>query len=1033
MVKLNLTKKPFFVLLLLTLMSFQCLAGTINGVIKNAAGQRLAGVSIVLKNAGSNFSTSSSSASDGSFRFAEVPNAKGYELTFSYVGYQTYVEKDVQVSVSGATTLSIILEDQVNQLEDVVVIGYGKQKKSDLTGSIASLAGNELTKGGAVSNIGQALQGKAAGVVVTQNSKAPGGSTSIRIRGTNSISGSNDPLYVIDGFPTYNGININPDDIASMDILKDASATAIYGSRGANGVIIITTKRGKTDRNNIMYSGYVGSQNPVNPFTFLDGKQYMNLANALYKEIKGQQDQEYAVYTKSQLESDVNTDWIKATTRNSTLQNHSVQFAGGGEKTKVLTSANYFDQKGILKNTDFNRVSGRINVDQRVNNYINAGASLSVQREKSNMQLYDGNILNSNVLYSILTYDPTVPIYNADGSFGRPPGGKGDNPLANLLSRVNDSQRDKLNGTLFVEVNPIKELTLRMNAGTEITHDQLGTYLSKSSYQGSIDGGVASQADYNLTHDLIDFYATYTKSINEKHNFSAMLGYSYEKYLRSSKGIDVKGFSTDLYNFNNLGAASDITGVKSAKTESLLISFFGRVNYSFDDRYLLTATLRRDGSSRFSPDHRWGTFPSAAFAWKINNEGFMQDQKLFSDLKFRFGYGETGNERMVTDYPAYGIVNNIHYTFDGTTNTSGTQLNITSPENMNLKWESTAQYNTGLDFSFFQNRLSFTFDAYYKKTKNLLIKSILPYYTGYTSGQRNLGEIDNKGIEFSVTSKNFVGDFTWDTKLNLATNKNKVVSLGGEPEQLLTSSKPMGNVSEEAFSVIRVGESLGSLFGYKYLGVIQKGEKYAPQPNADPGDPKFADVNGDGLITSADRTIIGRAYPKLNFGLTNTMAYKNFDLTIFLYGNLGNDLLNMTRMNMEWKRTTEALNRWTPENTNTDIPRNGFYYSQYGGYINDHFIENASFLRLRNLTLGYTIPFKTKAIQNFRVYGMIENLFTISGYSGWDPEVDTKGYENDSLVKNTSGNAQNANAGAGLDFNSYPSMRSFTFGISATF
>ncbi|WP_286590815.1 TonB-dependent receptor [Sphingobacterium sp. N143] len=1032
MVKLNLTRKPFFVFLVLTLLSFQCLAGTINGVIKNSAGQRLAGVSILLKNGGSNFSAAASSAADGTFRFSDVPDGKGYELTFSYIGYQHYVESNVQVSATGATTLSIILEDQVNQLEDVVVIGYGKQKKSDLTGAIASLSSNELTKGGAVSNVGQALQGKASGVVVTQNSKAPGGSTSIRIRGTNSISGSNDPLYVIDGFPTNNGININPDDIASMDILKDASATAIYGSRGANGVIIITTKRGRTDQNNITYSGYVGTQKPVNPFSFLDGKQYMNLANALYKEIEGQENQEYAVYTKSQLESDVNTDWVKETMRNSILQNHNLQFSGGGEKTKVLTSVGYFDQKGILKTTDFNRISGRINVDQKINDFIRTGATLSAQREKSNMQVYDGNILNSNVLYSILTYDPTVPVYNADGSFGRPPGGQGDNPLANLMSRINDVQRDKLNGNIFVEVNPIKELTLRMNAGTEITHDQLGSYLTRDSYQGGIDDGVASQADYNETHNLIDFYATYTKVFQEKHNLSVMGGYSYEKYVRNNKGINVKGFSTDLLEYNNLGLASSITGVNSAKAENLVISFFGRVNYAYADKYLLTATLRRDGSSRFSPNHRWGTFPSAAFAWKINNEGFMQDQQLFSDLKFRLGYGQTGNDR-VADYASYGLMDNGHYTFDGITNAGGVKQNPNYPENDQLKWESTTQYNMGLDFAFFKNRLAFTLDAYYKKTNDLLIRSILPYYTGYVSGQRNLGAMNNKGLEFSVTSKNMTGEFSWETKLNIAMNRNKVSSLGGEPEQLLTSSKPMGNVSEEAYSVIRVGESLGSLFGYQYLGVIQQDEHYAAQPNSKAGDPKFADINGDGTINSADRTIIGRGYPKLNFGMTNTFAYKNFDLTAFVYGNLGNDLLNMTRMNLEWKRTTAALDRWTPTNTNTDIPRNGFYYMNYGGYINDHFIENASFLRLRNLTLGYTVPLKTKAIQSIRVYGMAENLFTISNYTGWDPEVDTKGYENDALVKNRAGNNQSANAGVGLDFNSYPSMRSFTFGVSATF
>lgn len=969
--------------------------------------------------------TSNAAQSDAQGNFTLNVSSSSAVIGVRMLGYNS-----VEIPYS-SSPVEIKLEFSEANLEEVVVVGYGQQRRGDLTGSITSLKGDELTKGGAVSNVGQALQGKAAGVVVTQNSKAPGGSISIRIRGVNSISSTNEPLYVIDGFPSNNGVNINPDDIASMEILKDASATAIYGSRGANGVVLITTKRGKAGENNIAYTGYVGTQKPFNPFNMLNSQDYMLLANALYKEIDGQENQEYGAYTKSQLQSDVNTDWIEATTRRGVLQSHNLQFTGGGEKTKVLSSIGYFDQAGILKNTDFSRISGRVNVDQTVNDYIKAGATIFAQRENSNIQLYDGNILNSNVLYGILTYDPTVPVFNADGSFGRPPGGKGDNPLANLMSRTNDVQRDKLNGNLFLEVKPIQDITIRMDAGTEITKDELGSYLSRDSYQGSIDNGVARVADYSLTHNLFDLFVTYNKTFNEKHNFSAMLGYAYEKFTNNRKGIDVYGFSTDLFKYYNLGAASTITGVNSYRSENMMASVFGRVNYSFADKYLLTATVRRDGSSRFGSDNQWGTFPSAAFAWKVINESFMQDQTFFNDLKFRLGYGRTGNER-IADYASYGLVGNSHYTFDGKTNTSGTTLNPNSPENTKLRWETTSQFNAGVDMSFLNDRLSLTVDAYYKKTSDLLIKVNLPYYTGYASGQSNVGSVENKGLEFALSSKNFVGEFTWDSKLNISMNRNKVLSLGGQNDILLTSSKPIGTVSEEAYAIIREGQPLGSLFGYTYLGVIQQGENYAPQPNSKPGDPKFKDVNGDGTISAADRSIIGSAYPKLTFGFTNNLSYKNFDFTAFIYGNLGNDLLNMTRMNMEWKRTADALDRWTPQNTDTDLPRNGFFFSKYGGYINDHFIEKASFLRLRSVTLGYTVPFKTKAIRSLRIYAMGENLFTISKYSGWDPEVDTKAYENDGLVK-YSGNAQTANAGAGLDFNSYPSMRSFTFGVSANF
>ncbi len=994
---------------------------SVSGKVVDAdSGDPLSGVSIFIK--GTQRGTTSDA--DGNYRLGDVP--QGAVLSFSYLGYQQMEEP-----VGTQSVINVSLQPLGAQLNEVVVVGYGTQRRGDLTGAITSLGAEELTKGGSVSNVAQALQGRASGVVVTQNSKAPGGSMSIRIRGSNSVSSTNEPLYVVDGFPTNNGINLNPDDIESMEILKDASATAIYGSRGANGVVMITTKRGKAGQSNIAYSGYTGTQNPIVPFEMLDGKRYMLLANDLYREIEGQENQEFGAYTQSQLNSDVNTDWIDATTRKGVVQSHNLQFTGGGENTKVLSSLGYFKQDGILKNTDFSRVSGRVNIDQQVNDYIKAGASLMAQRENSNFQIYDGNILNSNVLYSVLTYDPTVPLYNADGSFGRPPGGQGDNPLANLLSRQNDMQKDKFNGTVFLEVKPMEGLTARLNAGTEILRDQLGGYLSRASYQGSIDNGVANVADYSLTHNLVDLFVTYDTQFSDKHSLNVMAGYSYEKFINENKGIDVYGFSTDLFGYNNLGAASTITGVNSGKSENILVSFFGRANYAYDDRYLFTVTLRQDGSSRFGEDNRWGTFPSGSFAWKVINEGFMQDQRLFSDLKIRAGYGRTGNER-IGNYASYGLVANSHYTFDGENNSSGTALNPTSPDNSKLKWETTAQYNVGMDLGFFNNRLMATLDAYYKKTSDLLIRINLPMYTGYTSGLSNVGSVQNKGLEFGVESKNFVGAFSWNTRLNVALNRNKVLNLGSESEILLASSKPVGNVSEESYAIIREGEPLGSLFGYRYLGVLQQGETYGPQPNAVAGDPKFEDVNGDGLITSADRTIIGSAYPKMTYGLTNTFAYKNFDLSVFIYGNLGNDLLNMTRMNMEWNRTVEALNRWTPENTQTDLPRNGFFYSQYGGYINSHFIENASFIRLKNLTLGYSIPFKTTVIKSLRIYAMAENLFTITGYSGWDPEVDTKGYENDALVKH-SGNAQTANAGAGMDFNSYPSMRAFTVGLHANF
>lgn len=989
---------------------------TVKGRVKDTHGDPVVGASIVVKGTTNGTVTDM----DGYYTLGNV--AEGQTLSYSFIGMKTQEIK------AGKTTIDVVLQEDAIGLNEVVAIGYGYVKKKDLTGAVSTVSADDMVMGGTVSNAAQALQGKTAGVQVSQSSKAPGGTISVRVRGSNSISSTNEPLYVVDGFPSTEGLNINPNDIESMQILKDASATAIYGARGANGVVLITTKRGKAGENKISYNGYVGAQKVQNPFDFIDAKAYMNLQNALYQEIEGQEGNPNGAYTPSQLQSDVDTDWLKECTRIGLVQDHNVQFRGGSEKTKVLTSLGYYMQEGILKNTDFNRISGRVNVDQTINDFIKAGATMYAHREKSKYQEYSGNIVNSNVLLSVMSYDPTVLPYNSDGSYGRVPGGRGDNPLANLLERKNDMTNDKFNGTAFVEVTPFKGFSAKATAGVELLHNFKGTYLPASTtYQGSIDNGVATTYDYSATRQLFEGILNYMHTFGGVHDLNVMLGYTYEKFSAEYRSISAKDFSTDLFEWNNLGAAAQKTSIGSNKTENMLVSFFGRANYTFRDKYLATVTVRRDGSSRFGANEHWGTFPSGSLAWRASEEEFIKNWGVFSNLKLRAGFGVTGNER-IGDYASYALMSTNHITLDGSTNVAGTHLNQSSAENRDLKWETTSQYNIGADLGFLDGRLSITLDGYWKKTKDLLLKVKLPMYTGFTSGQQNIGSIQNRGFEIDLTSHNLTGAFVWDTKFNFALNRNKVLDLGENGDIYITSSKPMGTVSEEQFAVVREGEPLGSLFGYKYAGVIQEGETYAPQPNAKPGDPKFVDVDQNGKIDSDDRTIIGHASPDFILGLTNNFAWKGFDLSIFFQGSVGNDLLNMTRMNLEWKRTTDALDRWTPTHTDTDIPRNGFYYSQYGGYINDHFIENASFLRLKNLTVGYTIPFR-KVVSSCRVYFSAENLFTITGYSGWDPEVDTKANE----ASKASGATQTANAGAGLDFNAYPAMRTFTVGMNITF
>ena len=535
----------------------------VSGVVTDSAGEPIPGANVVQKGTTNGTSTDM----DGKYTL-DVPN--NATLVVSFIGYTTK-----EIKVGSQSVLNISLDEEAIGLNEVVAIGYGYVKKKDLTGAISTVSADDMVLGGTVSNAAQALQGKTAGVQVSQSSKAPGGTISVRVRGNNSISSTNEPLYVVDGFPSSEGLNLNPNDIESMQILKDASATAIYGARGANGVVLITTKRGKAGENKISYSGYLGAQKVDNPFEFINAKDYMNLQNALYQEIAGQEGNPNGAYTPSQLQSTVDTDWLDVCTRLALVQDHNIQFRGGSEKTKVLTSLGYYKQEGVLKNTDFNRISGRVNVDQTINDFIKAGATMYAHRERSNAQSYSGNILGENVMLSVMGYDPTVKPYNDDGSYGRVPGGRGDNPLANLLERKKEVVNDKFNGTAFLELHPFDGFTAKATAGVEMLHNFKGSYLPQSTtYAGEIEGGVASTYDFRATRQVFEGILNYMKTFNSVHDLNVMLGYSYEKYSAESRSASGKGFSTDLFQWNNLGAAS-IKGISSAKTENLLASFFG--------------------------------------------------------------------------------------------------------------------------------------------------------------------------------------------------------------------------------------------------------------------------------------------------------------------------------------------------------------------------------------------------------------------------------------------------------------------------
>ncbi|WJK47882.1 TonB-dependent receptor [Chitinophagaceae bacterium DXS] len=978
----------------------------VTGTVTDSKGNPLPGVTIQLKGSKTIVTTNE----QGKFTI-KAPTSKT-TLSASYVGFA-----DQDISVTGNSTIAITLVEANQKLEDVVVVGYGTQKKKDLTGSIASVSHDQLNLGGVTSNAAQAIQGRASGVQVSQTSAAPGGQTTIRIRGGNSIKSTNEPLYIVDGFPSETGIDINPGDIEDIQVLKDASATAIYGSRGANGVIMITTKRGKAGKTIVSYEGYYGMQNFTKEPAKMTGKQFMDVTNA-----KAAEQGNPPEYSDAELNSGVNTDWFKLGTQTGRLQNHDINIRAGSEKTRISISGNYFGQDGILKHTNFNRYSGRVNVDQDVSKDFKVGANIYSSRSNSDYKTYDGNIVPSNVVYGILNGSPAIKPYNDDGTYYRRKGR--DNPLAWLLEPTNDRFINKLSANAYGEYQFIEGLSLRLNIGTEQVTTKEGTYIPTTLVDGEKVKGKASINNLQATRNLLETYFTYKKKIAGFHNINAMAGFSMQKDLSDANYTQVQKFTSDQYLYNNLGGGAERIASTSSKIETKMASFFGRLNYSYKDKYLATFTLRADGSSNFAESHRWGYFPSGSLAWRLSDESFIRDMNVFSNLKLRASYGITGNDR-IPPYSYMATFGPTNVTLDGDNSYGG--IVATRAANPDLKWESTAQFNVGLDMGFANGRINATLDFYKKKTNDLLLDIPIGQWWGFSSQTVNAGSVQNQGVELSINTENInTKDFRWNSSFNIAYNKQKCVNLGGRPYIITQTANPDGSVGAADFTKLEPGKELSTIFGYVYDGVVKTGEKYNAQPASVAGDPKFKDLNGDGVIDANDRAYLGNTTPHWVGGFNNDLAYKGFELGIFFQGALGYNLYNMNRLLLETYTGVDALNRWTPQNNNTDVPRDGYFGSKYGGYINSRFVENASYVRCKLITLGYNLPWTKNVIKNFKIYVSMQNAFTITSYSGTDPEVNTNGAA-------STASANTANMAAGLDFNAFPAFRTLTFGAKITF
>lgn len=988
---------------------------SVKGKVVDENNASLPGVNVLIKNSQIGTITDA----DGGFILNIPDENRNGNLVFSFVGY-----KHLEVAIGHKEQFSIKLEPEESNLEELVVIGYGTQKKSDLTGSVASVSQIALKQ--PISSFDRALQGAVAGVQVTQASGQPGSAVSIRVRGGNSINGGNEPLYVIDGFPIYNNngdassgvtagpsinalASLNPSDIESIDVLKDASATAIYGSRGANGVVIITTKKGKSGQNTLSYDAYYGTQQVIKTVPVLtSARQWGELKNEARVNAG-----KTPYYTEEQLnELKGGTDWQKEAFRNAPVQNHQLTMTGGDSKTRYAISGNYFNQEGILKHTGFDRYSFRLNLDRDFSDRLKVGANFTASRVKS-------RVANHNIVRSLLLMPPAVPVYDENGdytyqsAFETPLG----NPIATLEKEINNTTTYRVLGNVFAEYQIANGLVAKVSFGTDISNNKQNRYIPSDIYQGANSNptGKAYVGSKFVTNWLNENTLSYTRKFGNRHAFNTIVGYTQQSYVNELVTAGSQAFVTDLLTYNDIGSGSIYTQPESGATEWALNSYLGRINYSLDQKYFLTISARADGSSRFGKDNKWGYFPSAALAWNISGENFFSGLlPRISHLKLRVSGGVTGNQE-IGQYQSLATLSNNTYFF-------GDQINIGfSPNrigNPDLGWETTAQYDAGIDISFFRNRLNLVFDAYYKKTYDLLLNVPLPYTTGQSSSLQNYGSVENKGFDLSVNSENFTGDFTWGTQVVFSLNRNKVLSLGDNAGYIISGA-----------SIVKVGEPLGSFYGYLTNGIFQLGDDIASLPTINasatfPGDRRYVDVNGDGKITQADdRVVLGSAQPRFLGGITNTFSYRNVDLSIFFQGSYGNRIFNQNRQELEslsgqQNASVTALQRWTPTNPSDLIHRP---FEDPSTVNTSRYVEDASFLRLKNITLGYHLPHSITSkikLSGIKVYVSAQNFLTWTNYSGFDPEVNRN---------------EQSTISQGIDNSVYPVSKSYLAGLNITF
>ncbi|EFC74990.1 MAG: TonB-dependent receptor [Prevotella buccae] len=969
---------------------------SVTGVVKDASGETVIGATVREKG------TDNATVTDlnGNYTIRVAPKAA---LVFSYVGY-----KSAEVNVGGRTSVNVTLQEDNHTLNELVVIGYGTMKKSDLTGAVGSLAAKDM-ENAPVANIGQAMQGKIAGLQVVDAGK-PGDNVSIKIRGLGSINNC-DPLVVIDGVPTDLGLNaINTADVERIDVLKDASATAIYGSRGANGVVMVTTKKGKEGKGRLAFATNVSFQNATKTPSLLNAAEYAALSNDMMVNAGQQTNPDWA----SPAKLGKGTDWVDELLRTGYMQQYTLSYSGGSDKAHYYVSGGYLTQTGIVRSVDYRRFTFQENSDAQVLDWLKFSNNITVSADRKKQGSYD-----MGSTYRAL---PTFTVKDADGEWTGPEGnslwyGSTRNPIGPTYVNSSKTNGYNLLANITAEISFTKWLKFKSTLGVDAKFWFVDNYTPAYKWKPTpVEESSRYKSDNKSFTYLWDNYFLFDHTFAQKHHVGLMAGTSAQwnnnDYLNAEKHIFA------FQNVHEMDNGQKMHAIGGNEAEWSLMSYMARLNYDYDNKYLFTATMRRDGSSRFGRNHRWGTFPSMSVAWRISEEPWFKKTDVLSDLKLRAGYGVTGSQAGVSNYGYLASYNTSVYSF-GYAGKEQAALVSATLANPNIHWEEVAQTNVGFDASLFGQRINLSLDTYIKDTRDMLVKASIPITSGFedtSTTYTNAGKVRNTGFEFTLNTVNLRGPLGWETSVTYTYNKNKIKDLNSAVPYYINQ------INNSYVTMLANHFPINVFYGYVTDGVFQNArevEQHASQPGAEPGDIRFKDLDNNGVINDNDRTVLGNPNPTHMFSMNNLLTWKGFELSIYLQGVAGNKIFNankidLTGMSAAYNQLTDVLGRWHGEGTSHTMPRAVYGDPNQNNRVSNRFVESGSYLRLKTITLAYNFPkqwLNALTIENARLTLSCENVATLTGYSGFDPEVGING----------------------IDLSAYPISRTFNIGLNFNF